>query len=90
MIGLTDFITEGSWKMYSFIGTSWDDAYKEPEQLPVPIRRRGLEPQFTDSEVITVGLIIDTFLEAMKPNALLGVYRPQPTGLLSCFPSSTR
>lgn len=62
MIGLTDFITEGCWED---VFIHWyilvDDAYTGLERLLGPIRRRGPEPQFTDSEVITVGLIIDTW-----------------------------
>jgi hypothetical protein len=62
MIGRTDFITEAGW---SDIILVWyclvDDAYKQLEGHFGPWRQRGPEPVFTDSEVITVALVIDTF-----------------------------
>lgn len=62
MIGRTDFITEALW---SDIILVWyclvDDAYKRLEGHFGPWRQRGPAPVFTDSEVITVALVIDTF-----------------------------
>lgn len=62
MTGRTDFITEAKW---SDVFTIWyvlvDDAYQKLEQHYGSWRRRGPKPQFRDSEVITVALIIDTY-----------------------------
>ncbi len=62
MTGRTDFITEALW---SDIILVWyclvDDAYKQLEAHFGPWRQRGPAPVFTDSEVITVALVIDTF-----------------------------
>lgn len=62
MTGLTNFITHKKW---TDIATIWfvlvDDAYRSLEKHFGQWRKRGPKPQFTDSEVITVGLLIDTF-----------------------------
>ena len=62
MTGRTDFITDAPW---SDIILVWyclvDDAYKQLERHFGPWRQRGPAPVFTDSEVITVALVIDTF-----------------------------
>lgn len=62
MTGRTDFITEAQW---SDIFVIWyclvDDAYKQLEAHHGAWRRSGPQPTFTDSEVITVALVIDTF-----------------------------
>jgi len=63
MTGLTDYITEQKWED---IFTIWyvliDDAYQHlVRELGQRLRERGPEPTFSDSEVITVGLIIETF-----------------------------
>jgi len=62
MTGLTDFITDAQWED---ILTVWyvvvDDAYKALEATYGPWRQRGPEPEFSDSEVITVALMIETF-----------------------------
>ena len=62
MTGLTDFITEARWED---ILLHWlvliDDAYLALEQHFGRWRRRGPAPRFHDSEVITVGLLIDTY-----------------------------
>lgn len=62
MMGLTDFITEANWKD---IFTIWfvliDDAYQALERQHGGWRRRGPKPAFSDSEVVTVALVIDTF-----------------------------
>ena len=59
----TDYITEQKWED---IFTIWyvliDDAYQQlVRDLGQRLRERGPEPAFSDSEVITVGLIIETF-----------------------------
>ena len=68
MTGLTDYITEKKWEDIFII---WyvlvDDAYQQLIiSLEHRLRRRGPEPTFGDSEVITVSLIIETFSTAMK------------------------
>ena len=62
MTGLTDYITEQKWED---IFTIWyvlvDDAYQHlVRDLGQRLRERGPEPTFSDSEVITVGLIVIT------------------------------
>ena len=63
MTGLTDYITEQKWED---IFTVWyvliDDAYQHLLTCRGKrLRERGPEPTFSDSEVITVGLVIETF-----------------------------
>ena len=62
MTGRTDFITEAEWSDIILI---WyclvDDAYKKLEARYGAWRRSGPTPIFTDSEVITVALVIDTY-----------------------------
>lgn len=62
MTGLTNFITTASW---TDIFTVWfvvvDDAYRAREAQLGRWRQRGPAPRFSDSEVITVALVIETF-----------------------------
>ncbi|MFW6097577.1 MAG: hypothetical protein ACOC9Z_05855 [Chloroflexota bacterium] len=62
MTGLTDYISEHVWMDIFLI---WyvlvDDAYQDLAHMQGPVRRRGPMPLFSDSEVITVSLIIETF-----------------------------
>lgn len=65
MNGLTNYITERSW---SDIVTTWfvlvDDAYQRLiAKRGHRLRASGAEPSFTDSEVITVSLILETFFQ---------------------------
>jgi hypothetical protein len=65
MNGLTDYITEQSW---TDTITAWyvlvDDAYQEVLlRRGNPLRARGPAPEMSDSEVITVGLIIETYFQ---------------------------
>jgi len=65
MNGLTNYITEWHW---NDIITTWyvwvDDMYQQVvESLSDPLRSRGPDPQMSDSEVITVSLIIETFFQ---------------------------
>jgi len=65
MNGLTNYITEWNW---SDIITSWyvlvDDMYQVIiANLSEPLRQRGPAPQMSDSEVITVSLITETFFQ---------------------------
>jgi len=62
MAGMTDFITRATWVD---IFTIWfvlvDDAYLTLEARLGRWRRRGPQPRFSDSAVITLALIIETF-----------------------------
>jgi len=62
MTGRTDFITDACWVD---VWTIWfvlvDDAYQALERHYGKWRQRGPDPTFSDSEVITVALIIDTW-----------------------------
>lgn len=65
MNGLTNYITELPWPD---IVTTWyvlvDDAYQRLiAKRGRPLRESGPEPDFSDSEVITVSLIIETFFQ---------------------------
>jgi hypothetical protein len=65
MNGLIDYITERPW---ADTITTWyvqvDDAYqRQIAKRGQPLRTRGPEPKFSDSEVITVSLIIETFFQ---------------------------
>lgn len=65
MKGLTDYITEQNWEDTI---TAWytrvDDAYQRLiEKRGRPLRLSGPAPRFSDSEVITVSLIIETFFQ---------------------------
>jgi hypothetical protein len=62
MAGRTDFITDARWEdVWTIWYTLVDDAYRTLEQHYGAWRRTGPQPLFSDSEAITVGLIIDTW-----------------------------
>jgi hypothetical protein len=62
MAGRTDFITEARWEDVWLIWyTLVDDAYQSLEKHYGAWRRTGPNPRFSDSEVITISLIIDTW-----------------------------
>ena len=63
MKGLTNYITELSWEdIVIFWFVHIDDGYKKLiAQRDSPLRKRGPEPKMSDSEVITVSLVIETF-----------------------------
>ena len=68
MNGLTNYITETPWEETI---TTWychvDDAYHRVcAKSSRPVRRRGPEPAMSDSEVITVALIIETFFQGQE------------------------
>jgi len=71
MESLTDFITMYSWQD---IFTLWfvlvDDAYQILYDTFGQWRKRGPNPIFTDSEVITIALIADTFFAGHEDKAL--------------------
>jgi hypothetical protein len=62
MKGLTNYITELSWEdIVIFWFVHIDDSYKKLiAQRDSPLRKRGPEPKMSDSEVITVSLVIET------------------------------
>jgi hypothetical protein len=65
MNGLTDYTTEQNW---TDTITIWyvrvDDAYQRvTTRLGDPLRARGPAPEMSDSEVITVSLIIETYFQ---------------------------
>lgn len=63
MIGLTNYITEHPWEnTFTIWYNMMDDAYKHIITcLGHRLRKRGPEPRFSDSEVITISLIIETY-----------------------------
>jgi hypothetical protein len=65
MKGLTDYITSERWED---VFTIWyvyvDDAYKALERRYGAWRRAGPQPEFSDSEVITIALICDTYFHS--------------------------
>lgn len=67
MNGLTDYITERAWVD---IFTTWyvlvDDAYHTLVARTGRLRQRGPEPEFGDSEVITIALITETFFHGKE------------------------
>jgi hypothetical protein len=80
MNGLTNYITERPWLDTI---TAWyvhvDDAYARlVVRRGYPLRTRGPEPVFSDSEVITVSLIIETFFQARARRGRLRVCRAIP------------
>ena len=79
MAGRTNFITEACWED---VWTIWyvlvDDAYQTLERHYGAWRHSGPAPTFTDSEVITVALIVDTFFHGHEALGLafLRQYHP--------------
>lgn len=62
MIGLTDYITKCDWEdVFIAWYVAVDDAYRQLFPPGTRLRRRGPEPDFSDSEVITIGLICETY-----------------------------
>jgi len=76
MAAWTDFITDVAPEIWL---THWyvlvDDAYQALERTHGRWRRRGPAPQFSDSEVITVGLYIDTVYAGHEALGLAHVRR---------------
>ena len=61
MAGRTDFITEANWADILLVWlVTVDDAYQRLERRHGRWRQSGPAPRFSDSEVITVSLFIDT------------------------------
>lgn len=79
MTGLTDFITEARW---SDVFTVWyvvvDDVYKALERRRGKWRHTGPAPRFSDSEVITLALIIDTYFDGDEELGLCFIRQYHP------------
>jgi len=79
MAAWTDFITEVEpevWLTYWYVLV--DDAYQALERRYGRWRRRGPAPHFSDSEVITVGLYIDTLFAGHEALGLAQLRQTQP------------
>jgi len=80
MAGRTDFITEARWEdVWTIWYTLIDDAYRVLEQHYGAWRRSGPQPAFSDSEAITVGLIIDTWFGGHEALGLSFLRQYHPT-----------
>jgi hypothetical protein len=68
MKGLTNYITESAWEdIIIFWFVHIDDGYKEHiAQRGAPLRKRGPEPRMSDSEIMTISLIIETFFNGCE------------------------
>lgn len=90
MRGLTDYITECDW-VDSF--TTWfvlvDDAYRQVVGSQ-RLRRCGPAPAFSDSEVITVSLIGDTYFEGKEELVLAFLRQPAYRSLFPHLLSNSR
>ena len=80
MAGRTDFITDARWEdVWTIWYTLVDDAYQTLEQHYGAWRRSGPQPLFSDSEAITVGLIIDTWFGGHEALGLSFLRQYHPT-----------
>lgn len=80
MVGRTDFITDACWEdVWTIWYTLIDDAYVALEQHYGKWRRSGPAPVFSDSEVITVALIIDTWFAGHEALGLSFLRQYHPT-----------
>lgn len=80
MAGRTNCITDACWED---VWTIWyvlvDDAYQALEQYYGAWRRSGPEPTCSDSEVITVALIVDTWFHGHEALGLAFLRQYHPT-----------
>ncbi|MBK9714144.1 MAG: transposase [Kouleothrix sp.] len=80
MAGRTDFITDARWEdVWTIWYTLVDDAYQTLEHHYGKWRRSGPTPIFSDSEVITVALIIDTWFGGHEALGLAFLRQYHPT-----------
>jgi hypothetical protein len=80
MAGRTDIITDARWEdVWTIWYTLVDDAYRVLEQHYGAWRRSGPQPLFSDSEAITVGLIIDTWFGGHEALGLSFLRQYHPT-----------
>ena len=88
MTGRTDFITTAPWEDIMLV---WyvliDEADQTLEAQTGAWRQRGPAPIFTDSEVITVALVVDTFL-AGREELGLAFLRQYHADLFPALPSN--
>lgn len=63
MRGLTNYITDWAWPQIFLVWYVWVDDVFQRLYHGQPLRRRGEAPVFSDSEVITLSLIADTFFQ---------------------------
>ena len=90
MTGLTDNITECHWED---IFITWyvlaDDTYQAICRPAGRLPQRGPEPDFSDSEVITIALITDTFFHGNE-ELRLAFMRQYHADLFPCLLDDTR
>lgn len=90
MTGMTDFITERRWlDTFIFWFVLIDDVYSTLEREFGRWRKRGPQPTFSDSEVITVALIIDTWFGGDEAKGL-SFLRQYHRDLFPALPSNGR
>ncbi len=90
MEGLTDFITQYRWvDIYTFWFVLTDDAHQALQAHFGEWRKRGTPPIFSDSEVITVALIADTFF-AGREDKTLSFIRQYHSDMFPKLPSCGR
>ena len=80
MTGLTDYITDHPWvEVFTVWYVLIDDAYQAIlADYGRRLRPRGPEPRFSDSEVITLALIIDTYFHGHEALGLAFVRQYHP------------
>jgi len=89
MIGLTNYRTEQVWLD---VFTAWyvwiDDAYQAVFPSKRHLHRRGPTPACSDSEIITVALVIDTFFHGHEALGLAFLRQYHP-GLFPALPDNS-
>jgi len=90
MTGLTDYITQCPWED---IFITWyvlvDDIYQAIRRRTGRLRQRGPEPSFSDSEVITIALIAETFFHGNE-ELCLAFIRQYHHDLFPCLLEDSR
>ena len=66
MRGLTNYITEWAWPEIFLVWYVWVDEVFQQVYPGQRLRRRGAAPVFSDSEVITLSLIAETFFHGQE------------------------
>ncbi len=89
MRGLTDYITEGSWADTFLVWYVWVDDVFQQVYAGQRLRRRGEAPVFSDSEVITLSLIADTFFHGHE-ELMIAFVRQYHRDLFPCLLSRSR
>ena len=71
MEGLTDYITKSNWEdILTVTYVLVDDAWPTLPQTAVPRRQRGPAPEMSDSEVVTVALLVDSIFDGDEEKGL--------------------